>query len=234
MSLHALSTLSLGNANKWQFALTQLLDAAFYAQDLGQPIWDFAVEVHRLTSAGLTANDLRWLRAKGYIEEATEITNSARQVHRRFRPTGSPLLGPRTCIILTEAGAAFAQKTCRLRATTANRVSRLNRQNETAAQNPCWDAAGRMLWLGPTLIKHFTAPAGNQELILAVFEEEHWPICIDDPLPPTADTDHKHRLHDTVFWLNQCHERKRHLIRFTSNGNGLGIHWEHVPRRRGH
>jgi hypothetical protein len=44
---------------KGQLALGQLLAAAYYAHDSQKPVWDFAVEIERLNSIGLTPNDLR-------------------------------------------------------------------------------------------------------------------------------------------------------------------------------
>ena len=88
---------------------------------------------------------------------------------------------------------------------------------------PYWDQATRMLWFGSSVIKRFKLPAPNQERILAAPQEEGWPMCIDDPLSPTAGVDSKRRLHDTVNRLNRSHEN--HLIRFAGDGNSLAIHW---------
>jgi len=215
MGAYILSTWSFAKTEKWQLAFMQLLEAAFYAQDLGQPLWDFAVEVQHLELAGLTANDLRWLKAKGYIEEATEIAKSARQKLRRFRPPGSSFLGSRSCIVLTKAGLAFVQQACRRRVPIANPVSRRKHHSETAAvQNPRWDCAGRKLFLGSSLIKSFNVPAANQQLILTAFEEQGWPSCIDDPLHPKDGVDPKRRVRDAVAGLNRSH--KRRTIRFGS------------------
>jgi hypothetical protein len=93
---------------------------------------------------------------------------------------------------------------------------------------PHWDAKSRTLWFGPTLIKDFNVPARNQELILAAFEEQNWPDCIDDPLSPAPGIEPKRRLHDTIIRLNRSH--KRRLIRFGGNGNGLAIVWRRLPR----
>ena len=45
--------------------------------------------------------------------------------------------------------------------------------------------------VGDRVVKQFRVPAGNQELILAAFEEMGWPPHIDDPLPPVHDLDPK-------------------------------------------
>jgi len=88
---------------------------------------------------------------------------------------------------------------------------------------PHWDAKTRTLWLGATLIKDFKVPAKNQEIVLSAFEEQGWPECIDDPLPPAGGINPKRRLHDTIIRLNRSH--KHRLIRFGGNGNGLAVIW---------
>ena len=52
---------------------------------------------------------------------------------------------------------------------------------------PTWDYDRRELRYGGQLIKHFKWKAINQERVLMAFEEEGWPDCIDDPLPPSAN-----------------------------------------------
>jgi hypothetical protein len=69
-------------------------------------------------------------------------------------------------------------------------------------------------------------PAANQERVLAAFEEEGWPVHIDDPLPPSPDQDSKRRLHDTINSLNR--NQKCPLIRFVGDGTGQGVRWEFV------
>ena len=78
--------------------------------------------------------------------------------------------------------------------------------------------------MGGIVVKQFKVPALNQERILAAFEEEGWPVHIDDPLPPHPEQDPKRRLHDTINSLNR--NQKKPLIQFLGNGNGQGIRWE--------
>jgi hypothetical protein len=89
---------------------------------------------------------------------------------------------------------------------------------------PRWDAECRELRWGAALVKRFREPALNQELILAVFEEEGWPARIDDPLPNDPGCDPKQRLHDTIKRLNR-HQANR-LLRFRGDGSGSGVLWE--------
>ena len=50
---------------------------------------------------------------------------------------------------------------------------------------PRWNRHDRELYFGDQLVKKFSVPAKNQELVLTAFEEEGWPQHIDSPLPPT-------------------------------------------------
>ncbi len=73
-------------------------------------------------------------------------------------------------------------------------------------------------------------PAMNQEIVLAVFEEERWPPRIDDPLRWKSDIDPQRRLHDTINSLNR---RQRHrLVHFSADGLAQGIRWELVDGGR--
>src|SRR6476620_3178347 len=57
-------------------AMSLLLDGARFAEDAGQPLWDFAVSLDDLYAAGLTANGVRWLICKGHAKHRTNSTKS--------------------------------------------------------------------------------------------------------------------------------------------------------------
>src|SRR5438128_2711317 len=90
-------------------ALALLLQGYDYGQELGRPVWEFAVEIAELKAAGATNNDLRWLAHRGYAEHAIEkaANGSGRPC---FGPVGGPLLDARTCFVLTATGVAFARR----------------------------------------------------------------------------------------------------------------------------
>ena len=91
-------------------------------------------------------------------------------------------------------------------------------------RRPKWDRDRRQLRLGTHIVKEFKVPATNQEIVLAVFEEEFWPPRIDDPLPRKSDIDPQRRLHDTINSLNR---RQRHrLLHFSADGLGQSVRWE--------
>src|SRR5215471_16780852 len=79
-----------------QPGFTLLLEAAETAQELQRDVWDFAVEIHNLRSAGLTNTDLRRLVCNGYVEQAIEITRPL-EVRRTFQAAGNLMLGERSC-----------------------------------------------------------------------------------------------------------------------------------------
>jgi hypothetical protein len=62
------------------------------------------------------------------------------------------------------------------------------------------------------------------------FEEEDWPVRIDDPLPPSPDIDPKTRLSSTIKSLNK--NLKNRLVHFMGDGTGEGVMWEFVGQRR--
>jgi hypothetical protein len=212
---------NLDDVARFHAAFVLLLEAFEYAQQLKRSTWDFAVEIDCLRGAGLTNSDLRWLVCQEFVEHAAEMT-CAGQGARAFRPTGSLTFAKSTCFVLTETGAAAARQG------HADAAASLDSPMVTAgpAQVPQWDKERQELRLGKLIVKQFKAPAPNQEMILAAFQEEHWPPRIDDPLPPHPDQDAKRRLHDTINTLN--HHQKHSLIHFSGDGTGEGIRWELV------
>jgi hypothetical protein len=216
-----------GRAHKWERALVQLLEADYYARDLKLPAADFAVELRRLAEAGLTANDLRWLCAKGFIEQAVRAVRPGARRKQSFRDAATISAPSRSGVVITALGLAFARQVCRERSEEEGpALVAADSQESLPDVLPRWDPGCRALWLGPTLVKQYKVPALNQEIILSAFSEEGWPTFIDDPLPPIAGVDAKHRLHDTIARLNRA--QKYRLIRFHGNGNGLAVHWERL------
>jgi hypothetical protein len=206
-------------------AFVLLLQAREYAQRAGRSSWDFAIERSLLLRAGLTINDLRWLVYSGYLECAREATKDNDNT-RVFCNGGavSAITGRNCCFVLTDAGEAYllslrngTQTLSKIwvgvssqdtRQTTGDLAAYLS-QHSTAASSvrcetggapplPSWDSHRRELYFGGELIKKFKIPSPNQEQILTVFEEENWPVRIDDPLSCLADSDPKQRLRETI------------------------------------
>ena len=91
---------------------------------------------------------------------------------------------------------------------------------------PVWNAATRTLSCNGKVVKCFRRRAANQERVLGAFQEDSWPLRIDDPLAPQPCQDIKRRLNDTIKCLNRGHQFN--LLRFRGDGTGEGVIWEIV------
>ncbi|MGO9110091.1 MAG: hypothetical protein ACLP9L_12735 [Thermoguttaceae bacterium] len=84
--------------------LSLLLRAFDYATDIGVDVWDFAIEISELRSAGMTTSDFRWLVSKGFVQHGQE-TSLYGAPHRCFhRGEGLTFLAT-SALVLTSRGA---------------------------------------------------------------------------------------------------------------------------------
>lgn len=223
-------------ASKLKPAFAALLEAFDYATETGSDLWEFGVAIRDVLKLGLSESDLRLLVRKGYAEHAREITRLEDDV-REFRHTANSSFCKRTCFVLTVDGAEHARSLGNHNDTSI--ISPRDSKNQLETQEtesrptpdvpPVWDAERRELRVDGELVKQFKWSAANQETILATFEEEHWPVRIDDPLPPHEEQDSKRRLSDTIKCLNR--KQKHPLIHFRGDGTGEGVIWERVEPR---
>lgn len=207
-------------------ALVELLRGSLYADRTGGDRWEFAVEIHELRRLGLTDNDLRLLVRLRYVEHASETTSRCSN-NRTFRPTGKSCFTSRTCFVLTALGAAKASHdACGTPIPGAAQLVSLPipRASVDGPCLPCWDGARRLLTYNGRTVKQFKRRAINQELVLATFQEENWPVRIFDPMAPRPCQDVKRRLGDTVWCLN--HGQVEPLLHFRADGTGEAILWE--------
>jgi hypothetical protein len=207
-------------------ALRYLAEAASFARELGRDPWDFAVEIGSLREMGLNNNHFRWLVCEGLVEHKQEITTVG-DTRRVFQPDRPLSFSENTCFVLSEGGLDFARNglaSLPPAQETAESSSAVSRNGYGKDLLPKWDRERQELRVGDVVVKQFKVPALNQERILAAFEEEGWPVHIDDPLPPHPEQDSKRRLHDTINSLNRS--QKNPLIQFSGNGNGQGIRWK--------
>lgn len=208
--------------------LLYLLKAKEYADDVEVDLWDFALELRELRSLGLTNSDLRWLVMKGYVEFGRETTEPGDE-RRSFRRSRGLTFVRRNCFVITPAGEAAATAFALQEQTAAPTVRRVEPivppepPRPQPRVTPHWDSDLQELRINGLIVKQYKVPAPNQEMVLAAFEEENWPVRIDDPLPPQVDQDPKRRLHDTIVSLNRNH--KHRLIRFMGDGSGEGVRW---------
>jgi hypothetical protein len=201
---------------------------------LDRSAWEFAIGIDELRTAGLLSSDFRWLICKDFLDHACEIAPANDEL-RSFRRGPRLRFGRTSCFVLTIAGVGFvtsmlrhARRNQRRRRGPLHRIAQGNGQGNrnslpVLTPTPKWDRDRQELRLGDVVVKQFKVPAVNQERILAAFEEEGWPVRVDDPLPPVTDQDPKARLHDTIVSLNR--NQKRALIRFYGDGTGQGVRW---------
>lgn len=210
-------------------AFAELRKAYDFARQMARSRWEFAVEIGRLRVMRLTESDLRWLICMGLVEHAEEVTQPHDQ-ERRFHPTQSLSFTKRTCFVLTSRGAELAsgQTMATLQGVGDGKPHVQSPVPHDALKNgtPIWDRERRELRVADRLVKHFKWSAVNQEMILAAFEEEHWPARIDDPLPPRPGHEPKRRLNDTIKCLNR--NQAHRLIHFHGDGTGEGVVWKHA------
>jgi hypothetical protein len=203
-------------------ALSLLRDALDAARDLQVDEGEFAVEGQQLLAAGLSRTDVLWLVGKGYAAQFPGAPGGGACPHDAHLHPGLVVV---ECsrFVLTAAG---------LDAWTAWHEEAVPEivacQAGPPAVVPRWAADLRELsWKG-AVVKRFRGPAANQEALVAAFEEEGWPLRIDDPLPPAAEMDPKARLRDTIKALNR--HQLRPLLRFRGDGTGRAVQWAPVMR----
>lgn len=217
-------------------ALRRLRELQSYASDTTQNAWDYAASYRELRGFGLTHNDFRFLVVSGWIEHQQQLTAAGR-LHRSLEAVDPLCFSKQSRFVLSSRGAALPTLPATCSTTTkpppisplqlspdggARKQARSPSQSVLATR-PSWRALERELWVGDVIVKQFRWPAPNQELVLAAFEEEGWPVRIDDPLSPHLDQDPKRRLNDTVRCLNR--KQLHHLIHFRSDGTGEGLFW---------
>jgi len=211
-------------------AFAQLLEVHELARASGHKASDFAAEITNLTELGITPSVLRWLVCRGYAKCLREVPQSADK-ERRFEPVDNLALSSQSCFVLSRKGMLFARAILELSGTdpaggAPEEGNFSGSEQRRSGLAPRWDAKRRELRLARRLLKRFRVPAPNQEAVLAAFQEEGWPNCIDDPLPPKGDLSPKRRLHDTIKALNRKHRQRPPLVHFLGNGTGENIVWE--------
>ena len=90
-------------------ALAHFAKARDYARDVQCDPWEFAIEIERLVSLGVTTSDLRWLVKKGYIEHACEVTRP-NDAARRFERRQNLAFTAESCFLLADTAPSFAEK----------------------------------------------------------------------------------------------------------------------------
>jgi hypothetical protein len=198
-------------ATRCQAALQKLLEAYTDAQEAEVDPWTFAVEIKYFREAGRADHDLRSLVLQGYVEHRVETTARGKD-RRTFRRTSMLTLTARTCVVLTESGAAWVR-----------RVMKASRRRQPPrARTISYD--GGTLRAGSRVVKQFGRPAPSQDWLLRAFEQQHWQRCIDIPPLPEIKSNRKRFLHNTIQNLNR--DQLHPLIRFYIDATGRRVCWE--------
>jgi len=224
--------------NQWpeEFAAgaALLVKAAKYAEALHCSPWDFATEIGELPALGVSRANLRWLVCQGFLEHAEEIISQPLS-DRTFQASGRLAFCIGTCFVLTPIGLSAA---CLLISDSAGYGEspgqptaidpRVDGGNGLSASylvlvKPQWNCDLKRFSLGELVVKEYRRPAPNQHCILAAFQEEEWPLRIDDPLRPTPDIVPARRLHEAIAALNRCQSHP--VLRFSVDACGCGIRW---------
>jgi hypothetical protein len=213
----------MDHSSRLRPALLLLIQAHEYCEELGCNPWNFAVEIDRLWGVGATNSDIRWLLHKGLLSQARESSQLPGE-DRSLQPVCGLALANCSCFLLTQAGLTFVSGEASSKEDAVGPHDSSIGRSDIAASSPHWDKDYRTLRIDDKVVKQFKVPAPNQEIILASFEEDHWPRRIDDPLPLHPAIDAKRRLHDTINSLNR--NQKHAIVHFMGDGSGEAICWE--------
>lgn len=177
--------------------------------------WQFAIELSAMIRLGVEVTDIRWMVCSELIEHRRETTHPG-QPARSFADDAGLTFNDRSSFVLTDRG---------IRMTEVYLPEHQPGVELCQTRAPNWNHVRRELWHDDLLVKRFSKPAKNQELVLTAMQEENWPIeGVFDPLPGTAQCDRRSRLRDTVKSLNRNQVGER-LIHFSSDSHGELVYW---------
>jgi hypothetical protein len=197
-------------------ALRILLDIRVHSKANDSPAEDSAIPWLCLRAAGLEENHVRELLAARYLEHYLENTDEGSR-GRTFLPAQSDVLTPRSCLLLTVQGTAYAEE---LLAGPAHVPAEGRRR-------PVWDSNGGELWWEECLIKRFRHDAANQRCVLDAFEASAWNRRISNPFRGKKGIRNSKRcLHRTIESLNEG-QTAPPRIRFRGDGRG-DVCWEAI------
>jgi hypothetical protein len=195
-------------------AIRLLMDTYEAAADGDGANWDFALPYRLLRAAGITPALAEALLKNGYVTQRVETSRGP--ARRTFALHFPPILHPRSCLMLTAQGAAFAAEV--LVAQFSLRVGEPGLASLALARQPFWEEAMGRLWFRGLIVKHVRPDAANQRCVLHAFQMGAWVQTIEDPLPHDPGIMRKKRRLQTVKTLNQ--RQSPRTIRFYTDGNG--------------
>lgn len=214
----ASSTLREGKSERVIQGLRALQDAYAQALASNQSPWQFSLTGDFLMdTTSLTPTDLKTLQSHGLILHAREIPGQS-GVERQFRPIDSVELLGNDCFVLSSS--AF-DKFSLFDASSVD--------PGVLKDRPIWRSDTRELWFQDEVVLRIHREAPNQFAILAAFEEEGWPIQIDDPIPGGSPVDSANRRHDAVKRLNRNIRIPK--IKFRDHVSREAVSWTIWPQK---
>jgi hypothetical protein len=209
-------------------ALALMLEA--YVTTPQQPehrSWESAVTMPELRDLDASESDLRWLIGRGLVEYAVEVTQAG-DVTRGFRQPPRPTFDDDARFKLTPAGATVAYEFVQPGMPTARRERAAIAGAESTERMgpvpsaplvPKWDRNRNELKVGSIVVMRFKLRAGDQEAILAAFEENAWPERMVNPLAARGEPSDCRQLQAAVEALNG--RLARPLVRFWADGQEI-------------
>jgi hypothetical protein len=194
-----------------------VLMALAEAHDLGlaagRDVWQFALEIQALGQLGVSYSQMRLLITEGLIEHRLE-TSRPTDRERKFRRTKNLALLPESRFVISARGLELA------------RSQGTGAIGTAGDGKPRWDPGRRELWFGGQRVKALKGQAKNQEPVLAAFQEQGWPQCIECPLLAVGDQSRGERLMYALKALNRSQEPP--AIHFHGNGTGRCVCWRPI------
>jgi hypothetical protein len=219
MTLHShLHPLINDQIEKLLAVFVMLIEARKKTRNLQSNSEQLSLTVRELYKVGLEENDLQWLLAKGVLGLDLKQKVSVYRT-RKPRVASSPTFDARSRVFLRDTEQLVAEQGVAHNMSNSKLEKLRNKGNEI----PIWNKGDRELHWRGKLVKSFSTPAINQELLLDEFEKRGWVRRIENPLSDAINELSKEQLAQAVRRLNGCQREPR--IRFARDGTGHGVRW---------
>ena len=211
----------LGEASHLLPGLTRLAELFLASRARGEDVWRGAVCASDVSGFGLTLAELRLLVAAGLVE-ASASRGSLRGTPRRGHVPAQ--LGPRTLLILSEAGLAYVTRQSRSLSVPAP-VKTAAANGDPARVVPYYDADARELDVAGVVILCLPVQARSLAAVLGALELSGWNRRVARPLTGCRGGNDHHHLANVALRLN----RHQAMIDFRTDDGAICWTWR--PRR---
>lgn len=175
-----------------------------------------SLHIDELEAGGVDRPVMSWMHFQGFV---THVHLSKSRLVGAERAGASAVVGRTSSFAFTDLGREFgALLLAKNRA--GDRIV-LPMGELTPRYHPV--RRERHFSWGVHLLKRFSRRPGNQETILAAFEEQAWEPEIDDPLTGNGIIRPVVRVHNTIKDLNR--HQSVYLVHFEGLGYGTAIGW---------